>query len=129
MRKILILFFAMITYTGYCQTYEYIARATIDKNIDNHILVDSLSGTNFILDSSNIYISAVNLNNDTIWKTDPWKDNSLMEYRVKRPIIARYYLANNKWTGDKEVIWIVYNNTQFGIVDKETGKFQWFGQD
>jgi len=62
-------------------------------------------------------------------ETDPWKDNKIEVYRVKRPVIVQFYLANNKWTDNKEVIGIVYNNTQFAIVNKETGKFTWLGQD
>ncbi len=93
------------------------------------IIVDSVTQNRFILDTSHINIYALNAKGDTLWHTDPWKDNNIMEYRVKRPVIVDFGFAANTWASKKEVIWIVYINTQFGIIDKATGKFTWLGQD
>lgn len=107
----------------------YIAHATLKNRIKNFTLIDSISGTKFMLDSTQIYVTAIDKNGKQLWRTDPWKDNQLMEYRVKRPIIVLFNFAKNEWTDKKEVIWIVYNNTQFGMIKKSNGKFTWLGQD
>jgi len=92
-------------------------------------LKDSISGNIFVLDSFHINIYALNLKGDTLWKTDPWKDNGIQEYRVKRPVINYFKLGYTRWTDYKEAILICYNNSQFGSVDKTTGKFFLEGQD
>lgn len=107
----------------------YVGHAKLNNNLKNRTLVDSIDGTKFTIDTTQIYVTAIGKNGKQLWCTDPWKDTKLMEYRVKRPIIVQFDFANNKWTDNQNVIWIVYNNTQFGIIDKSTGKFKWFGQD
>lgn len=92
-------------------------------------LIDSVSGNRFVLDSLHINVCALNANGDTLWRTDPWKDNKLEVYRTNRPVIVNIYFEKNEWTDNKEVIWIVYHNTQFGTQNKTTGKFFWMGQD
>jgi hypothetical protein len=93
-------------------------------------LTDNSSGLKFYLDMSMIYISAVDKHGKLLWKTDPWKDNNLMPYRAKRPRISYFKLINNKKAkNNEEVIGIGYNNSQFGFLDKLTGKFTFEGQD
>jgi hypothetical protein len=92
-------------------------------------LIDNLTGSKFYLDTNKIYVYAFDKSGKLLWKTDPWKDNNLMEYRVKRPIIRFFEFENNKWTDSVEVIGIGYNNSQFGYLDKLTGKFTFHGQD
>lgn len=118
------------------QTYVYDGQGNLiagshikSKPGSTLVLKDSLTGNIFLLDSTHINIYAFNTKGDTLWKTDPWKDNKLEVYRVKRPVIVDFDFATNKWTDNKEVIWIVYNNTQFGTINKEVGKFRWMGQD
>jgi len=94
----------------------------------SQVMIDSKSGTQFQLDTSQIYITAINSSNDTIWKTDPWKDNHLGEYRVKRPIIRYFMLGTDEISG-KMAIQICYDNSQFGSVDLKTGAFIFQGQD
>jgi hypothetical protein len=108
---------------------QYLAQATIYNKIKNRVLVDKSSGTKYILDSTQVYIVAFDSKGKLLWVTDPWKDNKLMPYRVKRPVIVYFYFEKNKKTNDKEVIWIVYNNTLFGVIDKQTGKFTCYGND
>ena len=81
------------------------------------------------MDTSQIYVFGLDPVGKLLWKTDPWKDNNLMEYRVKRPIIRFFHFINDKWTNNVEVIGIGYNNSQFGYLDKLTGKFTFEGQD
>lgn len=138
MKKIfsLLIFICATSLAARAQTYIYDGHGNIIGGSHIHTkpgsvltIKDSVTGNTFLLDSAHIHIYAFNAKGDTIWKTDPWKDNKIEVYRVKRPVIVQFYLANNKWTDNKEVIGIVYNNTQFGIVNKETGKFTWLGQD
>ena len=124
------LFFAIVfILTVFTTNAQYVSHYTLDTKHKADTLFDKLTSTKFILDTSRILIVAIDANGKQLWKSDPWEDNKLEAYRVTRPIIARFHFANNQWTDNKEVIWIVYNNTQFGIVDKKTGKFTWFGQD
>ncbi len=98
-------------------------------------LIDSTTTNYFVLDSAHILISAFDKLNKKLWITDPYKDNSIEEYRTKRPIIIQYGFgessrdySDNVKKGQK-VIWITYNNTQFGFIDLKTGKYHFCGQD
>jgi hypothetical protein len=93
------------------------------------MLTDRATCTKYYLDTSRIYIFAVDSTGKILWKTDPWKDNKLEEYRVNRPTIIYFALDSNKFTGFKKVIWITYNSSQFGFLDLLTGKFTFQGQD
>jgi hypothetical protein len=123
----------------YGQQTRYISHAMLKGRPKSDTLVDKLNSIKYILDSTRIFITAMNSAGKELWKTDPWKDNNLEAYRVKRPIIARFSFGEYPNYDEKqrrkakvkptEVIWISYNNTQFGIIDKSTRKFTWFGQD
>ena len=127
--KLLIIYTLLHSLFCISQNEPYSSKHTLSNSVGNKTLIDSLSGVSFVLDSNQIYITAIKSNGDTLWRTDPYLDNDLPEYRVKRPIIVGYYLQNNQSTNNTEVIWMIYNNTQFGILEKETGKYTWFGQD
>ena len=92
-------------------------------------LIDNSSGSRFYLDTALINVYAFDKTGNNIWKTDPWKDNNLMEYRVKRPTIRYFEFKRDKLTGNIEVIGIGYDNSQFGYLDKLTGQFTFQGQD
>jgi len=95
------------------------------------ILKDSALDYTFILDSSHIYVSAYNSKNELLWKTDPYKDNKIREYRTKRPIIVDFSLdkIDSMDPRSEQVLWISYNNTQFGFLYLKTGKYDFHGQD
>jgi hypothetical protein len=99
------------------------------------ILVDSLTNNRFVLDSAHIFITAYDKNGKILWKTDPFIDNSLEEYRTKRPFIVNFQFTVNHWCskGNVEdgtkVIWINYINTQAGYIETKSGKFHFCGQD
>jgi|GEM_PF-2973769 len=98
-------------------------------------LIDSLTNNQYILDSTHINITAFDKSGKVKWITDPYKDNSIEEYRTKRPVIIHYGFG--KSPGERpdlikeglKVIWITYNNTQFGFIDLESGKYYYCGQD
>jgi hypothetical protein len=97
--------------------------------IKEYTLVDNDLKMKFVLDSLRINISAYDFSNKLIWRTDPWLDNKLIAYRVKRPLVVYYAFKPNWGTDDKEFIWISYNSTQFGTIDRRTGKFHDMGRD
>jgi len=134
------------------RTYTYISHATLSGRPKSDTLTDKVTLTKFILDSARIYVKAVNASGRQLWQTDAWKDGGLDAYRVKRPVIARFFLYNyyygdsiiytdklkgkqakeierNKEKYSREVIAVAYNNTQFGFIDKKTGLFHFQGQD
>ncbi len=113
----------------YCSGQQYVGHATLLVKSKTIILPDAATGNKFILDSTRIMITAFNPQGQQLWSTDAWQDNHLETYRVTRPVISYFALGKDKRTKGKEVIWITYNNTQFGFLDKKTGAFTWLGQD
>ena|ERR1700761_5645239 len=112
----------------HAQSQTYISHYTEKSDIKQDTLIDKISGTKFILDKDRIYISAVSKNGKQLWKTDAATDNKLSEYRVKRPTIV-YFAFGVDNTGKNQVIDISYNNSQFGYLDKKSGRFYFNGQD
>ena len=106
---------------------SYIGHYTLSSNIKSRILIDSSTHTRYILDTSNIYITANNASGKQLWRTDPWKDNHLDPYRVKRPKIVLFEIG--KYSNNRKMIFISYNNTQSGYLEEESGKFIFRGQD
>jgi hypothetical protein len=92
-------------------------------------LVDDLTKTKFILDTAQNEITATDITGRTLWTIDPRKDGNLDTYRIDHTKIIYFKLEFDEHTAHKEVIKIAYNNSQFGIIDKETGKFTFHGQD
>jgi hypothetical protein len=127
-----LLTFVLTLLTSLCfgqETKQYVTNFTLRDRVKKDTLVDHDLKMTFILDSTRIYISALDHADNLVWRTDPWTDNKLDEYRVRRPVIVFYQFRKNEHTYGKEKIWITYSNTQFGTVDKLTGKFRWLGQD
>jgi hypothetical protein len=108
---------------------QYISHYTENDKIKIDTLSDKTTGVKFIIDKKRIYIKAIDKSGKELWKTDPAVDNKLEEYRVKRPTIVYFAFKTDKFTENKEVIAISYNNSQFGYLDKKTGHFQFAGQD
>lgn len=114
-------------------------------------LYDFATQRKYVLDSTHTIISAFDKVGKLIWSTNPYKDSHLQEYRTKSPYIrymafttekisphlttrcgfrlsiqekySRYYATSIR------VIVISYNNSQFGVIDLESGKFCFYGQD
>jgi hypothetical protein len=108
---------------------QYVGHATLPTKFKAITLTDAATGNRFILDSTRIIVTALNPQGKQLWRTDAWKNNHLDAYRVKRPVISYFAFGKDELTKGKEAIWITYNNTQFGFLDKKTGAFTWLGQD
>jgi hypothetical protein len=89
-------------------------------------LLDKQSENKYIIDKDRKTITAIDKKRNILWKTNPYKDSFLDEYRVKNPFIIKFkfLIINNK-----EVIYITYNNSVFGFILKTNGKFYWEGRD
>ena len=109
------------------QTVSYWANNK--DRITKDTLIDKTTGIKFILDKARINITAIDKVGKVIWKTDPATDNKLEEYRVKRPTIIYFSFGFDKTKEKNEVIYISYNNSQSGYLDKKNGKFKFEGQD
>jgi hypothetical protein len=104
---------------------ETIERLDKMNPIEEYTLVDNELKMKFVLDSLRINISAYDSSNKLVWRTDPWFDKKLTPYRLKRPRLIYYSL---KGQDDEEFIWITYNTTQFGAIERRTGKFHYMGK-
>ena len=108
---------------------QTIARLNKLNHIKEYTLVDNNLRMKFVLDSQRINISAYDFSNKLIWRTDPWLDNKLTPYRVKRPLLIYWSFKPNWGPDEKLVLWVSYNSTQFGTVDRRTGKLHYMGRD
>jgi hypothetical protein len=138
--KIVFIFFiCSYTFNAIGQTIIYdgkgniIAGTHIKFRPGNEVkILDSLTNNYYVLDSSHIYITAYNKDGKELWKTDPYKDSKIEEYRVIRPVIVNFEFITSHWCYRnklKKTIWINYNNTQAGYIDLNSGKFHFCGQD
>ncbi|MES2382147.1 MAG: hypothetical protein V4538_13965 [Bacteroidota bacterium] len=108
--------------------------ATENNPVLRDTLYDKQNGNIYVLDKNRIFITAYDKEKKLLWKTDPALDSFLPQYQMeqfelKRPIIKYFSLQELKDDKRMEVIWIVFNNTQFGYLLKNNGKFYWLGQD
>ena len=118
-----------MTTISYGQTKTYTSHYIAKNRIVKDTLIDKSLGYKFIIDKNRIVISAFDMKGKLIWKTNPAVDNKLEEYKVKIPTIVYFAFDSDRSQKKSEVIWIAYNNSQFGFLDKKTGKFTFEGQD
>ncbi|WP_304197623.1 hypothetical protein [Flavobacterium alvei] len=118
-----------LTTISYGQTKTYTSHYIAKNRIVKDTLIDKSLGYKFIIDKNRIVISAFDMKGKLIWKTNPAVDNKLEEYKVKIPTIVYFAFDSDRSQKKSEVIWIAYNNSQFGFLDKKTGKFTFEGQD
>ncbi len=120
MRNTIILLFFLLQ----CNIFAQHAHSEHEESV----LTDS-AGIRYALDSKKVYLVAIDKNNKMLWYADPYKDNKLKPYKVERPVISEMFFVFSQTDINKEVIWILYDNTQYGEVDKKTGKFLFLGQE
>jgi len=105
---------------------QYINRYTVKDKIKNDTLIDKTNGVRFIIDKKRINIKAIDKLGKVLWKTNLSIDNRIPEYKVKRPNVVFFAFRPKE---KREVIAISYSNSQFGYIEKKTGKFHFEGQD
>jgi hypothetical protein len=99
------------------------------NKIEKRILIDSASKIRYVIDSTQTTIVALDYKNKVLWVSNPNRDNKLGNYRTFKPRMDNFGFKKLKDSDYKEVIFVIYNNTQFGFIDKLTGKFTFLGQD
>jgi len=130
MKQLLSFAFVVLTMTLFNSALgQYITHYIEKVRIRIDTLIDKKSGHKYIIDKQRIYITAIDKNGKLLWKTDPVIDNKLPKYRIARPQIIYFALCSERVKKGNEKIWITYNNTQFGVLDKLTGKFNFYGQN
>lgn len=115
------------------QSHQYVGVSNRANRVTNYVLTDTLTGTKYILDSARRVITAVNNTGKQLWQTDPRIDAKLHDYRSSRGQQIIYF----KFNTDSDVSYyfkglgidITYSNSQFGIINCQTGKFHFRGQD
>jgi hypothetical protein len=118
----LVLFVNLIWPNICCSQHQYVGHSDQIK-IDT--LIDKELGVKFIVDKERIFITAVDSSGKILWKTDPYTDSKIKEYRTKRPTLVYFAFSKNF----KDAISIAYNNSQFGYIYKATGGYHYQGQD
>jgi len=97
---------------------------------DSIKIIDPGTKNYYVLDAPHIYITAYDKNGKKLWKTDPYMDGQMGEYRTKRPIIVDFKFVTESFSSTKvETISIVYDNTEFGYVNLNTGRYSSMGRD
>ncbi|MBT9393461.1 hypothetical protein KLP40_09825 [Hymenobacter sp. NST-14] len=119
-----------VIYTG----PSFVGCRSLKDTVVAHLLIDKLTGVRYILDDDFIHVKAVDKNGVLLWKIDPFIDNKLEVYRIKRPLIIYFSFGLSGFnkceeTKGKAIIKIIYNSKQFGEIDKVTGAFSFVGQD
>lgn len=105
------------------------------KKPKNITLLDSTTNYKFVLEKDYIFITAYDDKKKILWKTDPYLDNRIHFYRTKRPRIIQFRFGKSpgyfpeKIKPGITVIWVTYNNTQYGFIDLKTGAYYLCGQD
>ncbi|GAA4030399.1 hypothetical protein GCM10022409_13300 [Hymenobacter glaciei] len=105
-------------------------------------LIDKVTRTKYVLDSTHTNITAIDSSGKQLWQTNPWRKylSSNTRTHAKQPTIDVFSLniltydltKNYSWTKkDDEVISISYNGHQgpFGVINKKTGEFIYLGMD
>jgi hypothetical protein len=108
---------------------QYISHHTEKDRIKVDTLIDKKNGDKFIIDKQRVFITAIDKSGKLLWKTDPAIDNKLEKYRTDRPTLVYFSFGDDRTKSKKEVIWLSYSNTQFGYLDKKSGRFIFQGQD
>ena len=96
------------------------------KILKGDTLMDRTSLIKYIIDSTRIYITAIDGDGKQLWKTDPFVDGKLPGFRVVRPVITGIRFTNAE---DKEIIAVGFSDHQFGVLYKKTGEFTYLGGD
>jgi hypothetical protein len=96
---------------------------------------DATLKTVFYVESDGRHISAITFDGQVLWTRNPFVDAKLEPYRFAEPQIVRIGpskgLGPSGWKPDAKATYvgIVFNSTQFGIVNTATGDFAYGGRD
>ena len=86
---------------------------------------DRASGVIYYVESDGRHVSAIDPDGKILWNVDPFMDAGLKPYRFPKPVIVYVGKSNI----DEDSISISFDSSQFGDLDKKTGKFRFRGND
>lgn len=109
--------------------FPYCAPACVWSNNDSESITpiihkDSKTGTYFYVESDGRHITAFSSEGTLLWRKNPFEDANLWPYRVSKPIIVSV-----EDFPESNILLIRYNSSQFGSLNKATGKFTFGGQN
>lgn len=91
MKRVLFIFCLFAAFVSKVNA-QYVSHYSLDDHIQKDTLTDS-SGRHFVVDKERITVTAYDSAYKQIWKTDPYKDNGIPEYRTARPKLVMFKLA------------------------------------
>jgi hypothetical protein len=107
-------------------------RAGLPPQIEGLIYQDPQTQVILYVETDGRHIAAISPQGKLLWRKDPFVEGGLEPYRHARPVIswvgqaAEWVRASGK---SGHVIGISFDSSQFGVMDVETGKFRFLGQD
>jgi len=77
------------------------------------------------------HVSAINFDGRVLWTRNPFVDAHLKPYRVAEPKIVFFYTPRPRMIEGKKgsFVGVMFESTQSGLMDLESGKFTFLGQD
>ena len=98
-------------------------------------LIDKITHTRYVLDSTHMHIIAIDSSGKQLWKTNPWRKEISSDTLAKQPTIDIFSFDLNEidsWLKkDDSVIGISYqyHHGPFGVINKKTGRFLLIGEN
>ena len=92
---------------------------------------DPSGETTYLVAKDRRHVRAFNRDGSLRWKANPFNDSNLRPYRFPHPQIS-YIGKPQPWQlegHDSDSIAILFNSSQFGIMNARTGDFTFQGQD
>ena len=92
---------------------------------------DKESGTTIYIESDGRHVAAISAAGAVLWVRDPFVEAKLPIYRNKHPQIIYIGAPPERWVMSRKGKFFVisFNSTQTGVMDFETGQFEFRGQD
>ena len=91
---------------------------------------DKEAGITFYVESDGRHVVALNSSGKILWVHDPFVEAGLKPYRNDHPrIIFIGSSAGVKGLKPGKFLGVSFDSTQFGVMDFQTGKFDFHGQD
>ena len=92
-------------------------------------VTDKETGIVYEVQSDRRTITATKHDGTLVWKVSPFVDAKLEPYRFKHPFIVYFGKALNQSNIKEPVLGISFNSSQFGVIELESGKFHFGGND
>ena len=108
---------------------------SLPEELKSITLIDKVTHTRYVLDSTHMHIIAIDSSGKQLWKTNPWRKEISSDTLAKQPTIDIFSFDLNEidtWPkNDSSVIAISYqyHHGPFGVIRKKTGEFLLIGEN